>query len=128
MPEFPDDDYSLVLLTGRGAVSQWHTQTRSSERPVLRKLYPQNAYVEIHPEDAEAIGVGNGDMVCIRSRRGEATVIACVSPTVQPGQAFMPIHYEATNKLTLRSFDPHSRQPSYKYSTVVISSAEVAAS
>ncbi len=128
MPEFPDDDYPLVLLTGRGTVSQWHTQTRTSKSPVLRKLYPQNAYIEIHPEDAEAIGVSNGDTVCIRSRRGEAMAVACVSPTVQQGQAFMPMHYEATNKLTLRCFDPHSRQPSYKYSAVVISSAEVAAS
>lgn len=127
MPELPNEDYPFVLLTGRGTVSQWHTQTRTSKSPVLRKLYPNRPYVELHPEDANQISVANGDKVCIRSRRGEAFAIACVSPTVQRGQAFMPMHYEATNKLTLRSFDPHSRQPSYKYSAVAISSAEVAA-
>jgi assimilatory nitrate reductase catalytic subunit len=94
---------------------------------VLGKLYPKDPYIEIHPHDAEMIGVRNGELVHIRSRRGEALATVCVSPTVQQGQAFMPMHYEATNKLTLRSFDPHSRQPSYKYCAVAITAAEGAA-
>ncbi|MBK1855011.1 hypothetical protein JO972_08575 [Verrucomicrobiaceae bacterium 5K15] len=39
-------------------------------------------------------------------------------PTVQLGQLFMPMHYAKTNQLTKASFDPHSRQPSYKFCAV----------
>ena len=120
MPEVPDDDYPLLLLTGRGTVSQWHTQTRTSKSPILRKLYPNKPYIELNPTDAESFGVNNGEQVCVRSRRGYAIVNVCIVPTVRQGQAFMPMHYEATNQLTLRHFDPFSRQPSYKNSTVTI--------
>jgi len=46
-PEPPDADYPVVLLTGRGTASQWHTQTRTGKSAVLRKLYPHKPYVEI---------------------------------------------------------------------------------
>lgn len=120
-PESPDQDYPLVLLTGRGTVSQWHTQTRTQKSPVLRKLFPAEAYVEINPDDAESLGVVDGGKVEVRSRRGAIVVNAYVTPTMRPGQVFIPMHYRATNQLTCKSFDPHSRQPSYKYSTVTIS-------
>ncbi|MGB7344948.1 MAG: nitrate reductase [Pirellulaceae bacterium] len=120
-PEPPCDDYPTWLLTGRGTVSQWHTQTRTSKSPVLRKLYPNQPYIEMHPDDAASIGIGNGDQVRIQSRRGEAIANAMVVPTVRVGQAFMPMHYESTNQLTLAHFDLHSRQPSYKDCAVKIS-------
>ena len=123
-PETPDDDYPLALLTGRGTVSQWHTQTRTSKSWVLKKLYPQEAYIEINTADAERMEIEHGQWVQVRSRRGAASAVASVSPTVQEGQVFMPMHYEATNRLTLQCFDPHSRQPSYKYCAVHISPVE----
>ncbi|WP_246114659.1 molybdopterin oxidoreductase family protein [Rubripirellula tenax] len=123
LPEVPDDTYPVMLLTGRGTVSQWHTQTRTSKSPVLRKLYPKDPYIEIHSSDAQSMGVFNGDLVRITSRRGSIVAAAMVTPTVRPGQAFMPMHYETTNRLTLSHFDPHSRQPSYKNSAVRIEKA-----
>jgi anaerobic selenocysteine-containing dehydrogenase len=123
-PEVPCDEYPIWLLTGRGTVSQWHTQTRTGKSPILRELYPNEAYVEIHPDDADKIGVGNGQQVVIRSRRGEAIANAMIVPTVAAGQAFMPMHYEATNQVTLGHFDPHSRQPSYKDCAVQIKPSE----
>lgn len=114
MPEAPDDEYPLLLLTGRGAASQWHTQTRTAKSPVLRKLYPQGIYVEVHPDDAGRLGIENLQRVIVRSRRGEVEATAFLTPTVQPGQLFIPMHYEATNRLTLPHFDPYSHQPSYK--------------
>ncbi|MEM6469855.1 MAG: nitrate reductase [Planctomycetota bacterium] len=114
MPEPPDEAYPWLLLTGRGTVSQWHTQTRTAKSSVLRKLYPLMPYVEIHPEDAASIGLVNGQRVRVSSRRGEIEVTAMVTPTVQVGQVFIPMHYDVTNQLTLAHFDPHSRQPSYK--------------
>ncbi|MCO6045592.1 nitrate reductase [Aeoliella sp. ICT_H6.2] len=114
MPEQPDEEYPFLLLTGRGTASQWHTQTRTGKSPVLRKLYPANIYVEMHPADATLAGIANYDEVSVRSRRGELAATAFVTPTVQRGQLFIPMHYEETNRLTLPHFDPHSHQPSYK--------------
>lgn len=120
MPEPPDEDYPLLLLTGRGTVSQWHTQTRTSKSPILRMLYPNQAYAEICPEDAAKYQIRHGEEISVRSRRGEISVIACIATTVRSGQIFIPMHYEPTNQLTLAHFDPHSRQPSYKDCAVAI--------
>jgi assimilatory nitrate reductase catalytic subunit len=120
MPEPPCAEYPLLLLTGRGTASQWHTQTRTSKSAVLRKLYPSQVYVEIHPSDAKRLNIAPLEKVCVASRRGELTAIAFITPTIQPGQVFIPMHYETTNRLTLTHFDPHSRQPSYKDCAVVI--------
>ena len=114
MPEQPDDEYPLLLLTGRGSVSQWHTQTRTRQSAVLRKLYPKQPYIEIHPGDAPPLGIRSGTQVVICSRRGSITAKAVLSYGLQPGQVFIPMHYDQVNQLTLPHFDPHSRQPSYK--------------
>jgi anaerobic selenocysteine-containing dehydrogenase len=124
MPEKPDDEYPFLLLTGRGTSSQWHTNTRTEKSDVLRKLYPKQCYVEINPKDAKRLGIRANDIVSIASRRAEITATAFVTPTVQPGQVFIPMHYLEVNKLTFPAFDPHSRQPSYKASAVRISPAE----
>jgi assimilatory nitrate reductase catalytic subunit len=114
MPEIPDEEYPLLLLTGRGSASQWHTQTRTSKSDVLRKLYPRHLHVEIHPADADELGVRAEQWVVVESRRGRLRARAFVSATVSRGQVFLPMHDEATNQLTDPVFDPYSRQPSYK--------------
>jgi assimilatory nitrate reductase catalytic subunit len=81
---------------------------------VLRKLAPTALYVEINPEDATRLGIAPQDGVVVSSRRGRAEAFAVVTATVAPGQIFMPMHFEAVNRLTFPAFDPHSRQPSYK--------------
>ncbi|HYF50581.1 MAG TPA: nitrate reductase [Planctomycetota bacterium] len=123
LPDAPDREFPMLLLTGRGSASQWHTQTRTSKSAVLRKLYPQNAYVEIHPADAQRIGVAAGEAVSIQSRRGQMEAAAFITQQVQPGQIFVPMHYAGTNLLTASVFDPYSRQPSYKATAVRISRA-----
>jgi assimilatory nitrate reductase catalytic subunit len=52
------------------------------------------------------------------SRRASVECTAFVTPTVQPGHVFIPMHYRVTNQLTRAEFDPHSRQPSYKHCAV----------
>lgn len=123
MPEPPDDDYPFMLLTGRGAASQWHTQSRTAKSAVLRKLYPQKVYIEMHPDDASRLGLASYDLASVRSRRGELTASVFVTPTVRAGQVFIPMHYHQTNRLTLPHFDPHSHQPSYKDCAVAIQPA-----
>jgi assimilatory nitrate reductase catalytic subunit len=102
------------LLTGRGTASQWHTQSRTSKSAVLRKLYPAAVYVEINPADARRANIRPNERVIVQSQRGSITAKAFVTHAVQPGQVFVPMHYEVVNQLTLAHFDPHSRQPSYK--------------
>lgn len=120
LPEPTREGYPFTLLTGRSSSAHWHTQTRTSKSAVLRKLAPQTPYVEIHPDDALALGIQAGQSVRVRSQRGDAVVQAVVTPTVQRGHLFMPMHYESTNRLTFAAFDPHSRQPAYKACAVAL--------
>lgn len=120
MPEDTCTEYPLLLLTGRGTSAQWHTQTRTGESAILRRLYPEGVYIEINPEDAARLGVISNRGVKIMSRRGEIEATAFVTPTVRPGQIFIPMHYRETNKLTAPSFDPQSRQPNYKACAVSV--------
>lgn len=120
MPEPPDFDFPFLMLTGRGTSSQWHTQTRTSKSDILKKLYPENVYLEIHPGDARQYGFKDGETVRVRSRRGEMLAAVYLAPTVQRGQIFIPMHYPEVNQLTHSAFDPHSRQPNYKACAVAL--------
>ena len=84
----------------------------------MRKLAPTELYVEINPLDAGKLGIEAGETVAVFSRRGRATAVAFITSTVQPGQVFLPMHFATVNQLTFPSFDPHSRQPSYKAAAV----------
>ena len=120
MPEPACSEYPLVLLTGRGTAAQWHTQTRTGKSTVLARLYPPEPLVEINPNDADQLGLKPNQNVIVESRRGQTKANAMITPTVAPGNVFMPMHYEQVNRLTLSHFDPYSRQPSYKDCAVKI--------
>lgn len=120
LPEPTDVDYPFTLLTGRGTSSQWHTQSRTAKSDILRKLAPSGPYIEVHPADAKRLGLRDGAIATIRSRRGEMQAVAYHSPTVQCGHVFLPMHYPEVNRLTHPSFDSHSRQPNYKACAVSI--------
>lgn len=120
MPEPPDAQYPLILLTGRGSSAQWHTGSRTDKSAILRKLAPTVLHVEINPADAAPLGVVDGARVTVSSRRGRAEAVAFVTTVVQPGQVFLPMHFPDVNKLTFPSYDPHSRQPSYKACAVAV--------
>jgi len=119
-PETTDARYPLVLLTGRGSSSQWHTQTRTRRSDILRALAPDRLLVDISPADAAAAGVSAGEEVVVESRRGAIRAVAQPTPTVRPGQVFLPMHEEGTNVLTFPRVDPHSRQPAYKHAAVAV--------
>ena len=123
LPEAPSPAFPLLLLTGRGSSTQWHTQTRTKRSPILEKLSPSKPYVEISNEDASALGVKHDEWVQVSSQRGEMAARAFVTRSVSPGQVFMPMHDESVNRLTFAAFDPFSRQPSYKACAVRITKA-----
>ncbi len=120
LPELPDESYPLLLNTGRGSSSQWHTGSRTNKSAVLRKLSPNQPWIELNPVDASRLGIEAGQLVVVRSRRGETAALSVVTPIVQPGQAFMPMHYAEVNVLTFPAYDPHSRQPAYKACAVTV--------
>jgi anaerobic selenocysteine-containing dehydrogenase len=119
-PAEPSTKYPLLLLTGRGNVSQWHTQTRTAKSTVLRTLGDDELYVDIAPVDAEARRIVAGDWVDVESPGGSLRARARVTPVVATGQVFVPMHDARTNRLTTGTFDPYSRQPAYKSAAVEV--------
>ncbi|MBM3111637.1 bifunctional nitrate reductase/sulfite reductase flavoprotein subunit alpha [Pseudomonas arcuscaelestis] len=124
--ELPDDEFALVLNTGR-VQHQWHTLTKTGKVGALNKLDP-GPFVEIHPEDATRLGIAEKDQVQIRSRRGRAVLPARITTRVLPGNCFAPFHWNdvygenlAINALTSDAVDPHSLQPAFKYCAVALS-------
>ena len=114
LPEPTDDLYPLTLITGRGSSAQWHTETRTRNSEILRKLHPNTLLVDVHPADAKRLAIESGSIVAVISRRGKLTATARISPTVRPSEIFLPMHDPRVNRLTHWAVDPHSRQPSFK--------------
>ncbi|MFF5983220.1 molybdopterin-dependent oxidoreductase [Streptomyces olindensis] len=121
--ELPDDDYPFVLNTGR-VQHQWHTLTKTGKVAKLNKLNP-GPFVELHPEDASGLGVAEGDLVEVASRRGRAVLPAVVTDRVRPGCCFAPFHwndlfgeYLSINAVTSDAVDPLSFQPEFKVCAV----------
>ncbi len=121
LPEATNERFPLLLLSGRGTSSQWHTQTRTKRSSVLNRLCPAELYVELSPVDAKELGILPDEQVSVTSQRASVNARAFVTNTVQPGQVFMPMHYETMNRLTFPAFDPYSRQPAYKACAVRVS-------
>ncbi len=124
LPEPVSPHFPLLLLTGRGSSSQWHTQTRTRNSEILRKLAPTELYVELSPFDAKALGVKPEQMVQVESQRSSVLARAVITQCVAPGQVFMPMHYPSLNRLTFGAFDPYSRQPAYKACAVRIAKVD----
>ncbi|MFG1789980.1 molybdopterin-dependent oxidoreductase [Nocardia sp. NPDC049149] len=117
--EMPDDDFPFLLNTGR-LQHQWHTMTKTGKIDKLTKLTGQ-PFVEVHPADAERLGVRAGDQLEIASRRGRAVLAVQVSDRVRPGDCFAPFHwndehgeYLTINAVTNDAVDPASLQPEFK--------------
>jgi formate dehydrogenase (NADP+) alpha subunit len=120
--ELPDDEYPFTLTTGRRYESyNTHSQTRHYATGV--KIKQTEETVDIHPEDALNLGIVDGEVVQVRSRRGELTVKAKVTEQVVPGLVFMSFHWSETptNVLTLNEYDPISGTAEYKACAVAIS-------
>ena len=122
--EVVDDEYPVWLTTGR-VVSQYLSGTQTRRIASLVEQYPE-PLCEIHPRLADSIGIGNGDQVTVRSRRGEITLPAAVVTTIRPDTVFIPYHWpgnKAANQLTLRAVDPLSKMPEFKVAAVSVARA-----
>lgn len=115
-PEGPDGDYPFWLCTGR-VLEHWHTGTLTMRVPQLQRAMPQ-AYVEVNRADAQRLGIGNGEIVTLETRRGRLDLPVWIDGrgSPPPGSLFVPFFDERLmiNELTLDAHDPFSKQPDYK--------------
>lgn len=124
-PEEPDDAYPFWLNTGR-VVEHWHTGSMTRRVPVLHRAMP-HSYVELNPQDADRLGIRNGERVRLVTKRGELIMPASIEERGHPaeGQVFVPFFDESMliNELTLDSFCPISKEPDYKKCAVRVERA-----
>ncbi|HYD93959.1 MAG TPA: formate dehydrogenase subunit alpha, partial [Noviherbaspirillum sp.] len=116
--ERPDDDYPLVLITGR-QLEHWHTGSMTRRSGVLDAIEPDPVAL-IHPLDLAACGIEPGDVVTLQSRRGEVALYARADSGTPRGAVFVPFcYYEAAiNRLTNAALDPFGKIPEFKYCAV----------
>lgn len=116
--EATDEEYPFLLSTGR-ILYHWHGGTLSRRSAGLDWLAPE-AEVEIQPDDAAALGVEEGEVVEVRSRRGAVRARAKLTQRSPRGMIFMTFHYAeaAANLLTNDAVDPVAKIPEYKVAAV----------
>jgi anaerobic selenocysteine-containing dehydrogenase len=118
-------NFPLNLNTGR-TVEHWHTRTKTGRVPILNRLAP-NGWVEMNPADASDLHLRSGEMVKVKSERGQIDRIPLrVTSTVRAGEIFIPFHFDemCANRLTASEFDPISREPNYKQCDVRVEPAD----
>ena len=128
--EAVDARYPLRLNTGR-LRDHWHAMSRTGK--VARLFSHVDAPVlSLSARDLELRRLEPGDLVRVKSRRGEIVVAVEASETVRPGQAFLPMHWGARfmggrgiNALTLPVLDAVSKQPELKHAAVQVAKAEL---
>ena len=117
--------YPLTLNTGR-IRDQWHTMTRTGYSVKLN-THLAEPFIELNPDDARRIGIGDAELVQISSANGCVVVRALITQKQQPGSVFVPIHWSdqfASNArvdvLVSAVTDPVSGQPASKSEPVNI--------
>jgi predicted molibdopterin-dependent oxidoreductase YjgC len=115
-----DDEYGFVLTTGR-VYQQYHTGTMTRRDPILEREEPE-PFIEVNPADARDLGIRDGWLVSVRSRRGELRLKARVTDRVPAKTVFIPFHFEeaAANMLTNPALDPVAKIPEYKVCAVAL--------
>ena len=112
------DEFTHIMMTGR-MLYHYHTGTMTRNSPAIDEFEP-DSYVEINVEDAENMGIEEGDRVKISSRRGSIETYARIGEVVAPGHIFMPFHYAESpaNRLTHDELDPEAKIPELKVTAV----------
>ena len=122
--ELPDEEYPFVLNTGR-MLEHWHTGSMTRRSYALDTIAPK-ALVFIHPQDAAELGIEDGGMTRVSSRRGTIELSARVSHREARGNVFIPFHFReaAANLLTIDEIDPFGKIPEFKFCAVRVERAD----
>jgi len=118
--EIPDDSFPFTLTTVR-SLYHYHTGTMTRKVPGLNQMRGEE-WVEVHPKDAESLGVKQGDLVRVISRRGKVVARVMVSPRTPQGVVTMDFHFSEgpVNFLTNPTHDPICQIPELKVCAVNI--------
>jgi assimilatory nitrate reductase catalytic subunit len=114
-----DEEYPIILTTGR-VVSQYLSGTQTRRIGPLVDQYPEPR-IEMHPRLTDKLGIRDGELATVESRRGSLTLRAMVVTTIRPDTIFIPYHWpgrQSANQLTISAQDPISKIPEYKVCAV----------
>ena len=128
--EKPDEDYPLILTTGR-VRDHWHTMSKTGKVNKL-KQHTKQAFLEINPEDAFRLNIEEDAVVCVKSKRGNVQVKAKITTNIKKGVVFLPMHWgkilgndlNRCNNVTNDLLDPISKEPDFKYCAVEVKKYE----
>lgn len=118
------DDFPLILVTGR-RLEHYNVGTMTRRTGNL-ELFSSD-WLEIHPEDADALEIASGDVVEVRSRNGRIEIEAQVTERIEPGHVFTAFHFPEvrTNLLVGSSADVNTSCPEYKVIAVAVTKTGV---
>jgi len=111
-------EYPFILLSGRTR-DQWHSGTKTNLPATLLKFKELN-FCEIHKDDAQNLGIQNGDAIRVSSGRGSLLTKALLTERILPKTIFIPISNREINYLTNDLLDRESLQPDYNHSAVKV--------
>ena len=121
--------FPFRLNTGR-IRDQWHTMTRTGRSARLSAHMPE-PFAEMHPDDARAARLADGDLAQVSTPHGDCIVKVTVSDGQRPGSLFLPIHWSGESAsaacvgdLVAARTDPHSGQPEAKATPAAIAPAD----
>jgi formate dehydrogenase major subunit len=117
-----DEDYPLILVTGR-RLEHYNAGTMTRRTGNLTLM--SSDWLEVHPDDAAALGLTEGETVTVRSRRGEIQLPVQITTRIEPGHVFTAFHFPEvrTNLLIGQSSDVNTSCPEYKVVAVAIEPA-----
>ena len=118
--ELPSAEYPFVLNTGR-LLQHWHTGSMTRRSFALDAISPR-AEVYVNPDDAAELGLVDGELARVTSRRGTIELATRVSHREARGNCFIPFHFReaAANLLTIDEIDPFGKIPEFKFCAVRI--------
>jgi formate dehydrogenase major subunit len=118
--ELPNEEYPFVLNTGR-LLEHWHTGSMTRRSFALDTISPK-AEVYLNAEDAADLGLADGELARVSSRRGTIVLETRVSHREGRGNCFIPFHFReaAANLLTIDEIDPVGKIPEFKFCAVRI--------
>jgi len=125
--ELPSEEYPFVLSTGR-LLEHWHTGSMTRRSYALDAIQPRPE-VYLHPDDAARLGLADGEMARVSSRRGTIELNVLFSYAEAPGNCFIPFHFReaAANLLTIDEIDPFGKIPEFKFCAVKVEPASAQA-
>jgi formate dehydrogenase major subunit len=112
-----DADFPIRLTTGR-RLESFNTGAQSG---LYRSPLHRGESIDLSPEDVQRLGLSEGEVVLVSSRRGSVEAPVHVDDTLRPGLAFMTFHFPdevETNKLTIDATDPKSGTAEFKAAAI----------